>query len=185
MCPDEQRPTVERQPGTTPGSLQHDKRSTHGSARDAGPGATTIYTDGSCLGNPGPGGWAWVVRGGPFASGSEELTTNQRMEVMAVLQALKAISGPVTIISDSTYVVNCFRHGWWRGWIKRGWRNSKGAAVANQDLWKPLLAEIAERDPDQVTFRWVKGHAGDAMNAQADQLAVEAAQRQVGRSGPG
>jgi ribonuclease HI len=103
------------------------------------------------------------------------------MEVMAVLQALQAIRGPVIIISDSTYVVNCFRQEWWRGWLARGWRNSKGGAVANQDLWKPLLAEVGGREP-QVTFRWVKGHAGDRMNAFVDQLAVEAASAQVGRS---
>ncbi len=145
--------------------------------------STTVYTDGSCLGNPGPGGWAWAVPAGAFASGSEKLTTNQRMEVTAVLEALRSISGPVAVVSDSTYVVNCFRQGWWKGWLARGWRNSKGDAVANQDLWRHLLEEVELRGPGQVSFRWVKGHSNSSMNAMVDRLALEAAQNQVGRSG--
>ena len=75
---------------------------------------TIVYTDGACLGNPGKGGWAWLVPDGPYASGAEQHTTNQRMELTAVLEALKTVEGPVEVISDSAYVVNCFRDRWWR-----------------------------------------------------------------------
>src|SRR5690606_34027244 len=77
---------------------------------------TIVYTDGACLGNPGKGGWAWLVPDGPYASGAEQHTTNQRMELTAVLEALKTVEGPVEVISDSAYVVNCFRDRWWEGW---------------------------------------------------------------------
>ncbi len=143
---------------------------------------TVVYTDGSCLRNPGPGGWAWAIPDGPFASGAEARSTNQRMEVTAVIRALEAIEGPVHVVSDSTYVVNCFRDRWWEGWKRRGWRNTAGKPVANQDLWEPLL-ELA-LDPDRpVTFSWVKGHSGDAMNDRVDVLALEAASAQQGVSG--
>ena len=82
---------------------------------------TRAYTDGACSGNPGPGGWAWVVPDGPFASGAEPRTTNQRMELQAAFEAARAIDGPLVIVSDSTYVVNCFKQRWWEGWLKRGW----------------------------------------------------------------
>ncbi len=99
---------------------------------------TVVYTDGSSLGNPGPGGWAWAVPNGPYASGAEPRSTNQRMEVTAVIRALEANQGPVHVKSDSTYVVNCFRDRWWEGWKRRGWRNTAGKPVANRDLWEPL-----------------------------------------------
>ena len=143
---------------------------------------TVVYTDGSCIGNPGPGGWAWAVAGGPYASGAEARSTNQRMEMTAVLRALEAIGGPVLVMSDSTYVVNCFRDRWWEGWRRRGWRNSAGKPVANRDLWEPLLAVVL--DPGrEVGFSWVKGHSGDEMNDLVDQLALEAAGAQRGVSG--
>ena len=85
-----------------------------------------MYTDGSCRGNPGPGGWAWAVPGGAYASGADPYTTNQRMEVTAVLRALEELSGPLLVVSDSTYVVNCFRNRWFEGWKRRGWRNAAG-----------------------------------------------------------
>jgi ribonuclease HI len=136
-----------------------------------------VYTDGSCLGNPGPGGWAWAVDGGRWDSGGETHTTNQRMEVTAVLQALRSLPGPLHVISDSTYVVNCFRQQWWVGWKRRGWRNTQGKPVANQDLWKELLT-LALDSSRPVTFEWVKGHSGDPMNDRVDQLATEAAAHQ-------
>jgi ribonuclease HI len=140
----------------------------------------TIYTDGACSGNPGPGGWAWVDVEGPFASGCENPSTNQRMEITAVLEALRAYpSGEVTIVSDSTYVVNCFRDRWWEGWRKRGWLNAAKKPVANQDLWKPLI-ELYLARRDEITFRWVKGHGTDPMNARADELAVAASLTQRG-----
>ena len=134
-----------------------------------------IYTDGACSGNPGPGGWAWAAspEGTPCDSGSEVHTTNQRMEIMAVLEALRSTTAEVTIVSDSTYVVNCFRDRWWVRWQANGWRNSKKEPVANADLWKPLIELVQQRSPQ---FRWVKGHSGDRMNDLVDRLAVAAAQ---------
>jgi ribonuclease HI len=143
-----------------------------------------VYTDGSCLGNPGRGGWAWAVEDGPFASGAEAKTTNQRMEVYAVMEALRSLDGPLTVASDSAYVVNCFEQKWWAGWQRRHWRNSQGAPVANQDLWEPLLAMAL--DPQRkVKFKKVQGHSGDPMNDLVDRLAVEAATNGRGRSGSG
>jgi ribonuclease HI len=143
---------------------------------------TIVYTDGSCLGNPGRGGWAWAVPGGRFASGSEPSTTNQRMELTAVVRALEAIEGPLSVHSDSTYVVNCFRDKWWQGWLRRGWKNTAGKPVANRDLWEPLIQMVVESGRP-VDFSWVKGHSGDAMNDQVDLLATEAAAAQQGISG--
>jgi ribonuclease HI len=144
--------------------------------------STVVYTDGACLGNPGPGGWAWAVPGGRFASGAEALTTNQRMEVRAVLDAVSTLEGPLEVVSDSTYVVNCFRDRWWEGWLRRGWRNASGKPVANRDLWEPLV-ELYRADPTRLRFRWVKGHGDDPMNDVVDRLAVEAARTQRGRRG--
>ncbi len=142
---------------------------------------TVAYTDGACSGNPGPGGWAWAVPGGAFASGAAAHTTNQRMEIEAAFEAVKALGGPLEIVSDSTYVVNCFRDRWHEGWRKRGWLNSQKKAVANRDLWEPFVELVLERG--DVTFRWVKGHSGDTMNDVVDRLAVEAAKSQEGRRG--
>ena len=141
-----------------------------------------VFTDGSCLGNPGPGGWAWAMPHGRYASGAEPVSTNQRMEITAVLKALEAVQGDVLVMSDSTYVVNCFRDRWWEGWLRRGWRNSAGKPVANRELWEPLLA-LALHSERSVRFSWVKGHSGDKMNDLVDLLAVEAATTQQGRSG--
>lgn len=141
---------------------------------------TTVYTDGACSGNPGPGGWAWIVPDGAFASGAEARTTNQRMELSAALDAVRSLEGPLEVVSDSTYVVNCFRDRWWEGWIARGWVNSNRKPVANRDLWEPLVDIVRARD---IVFRWVKGHAGDRWNDLADRLAVEASSTQQGRRG--
>jgi ribonuclease HI len=141
---------------------------------------TIVYTDGACSGNPGPGGWAWAVEGGAFASGAVPHTTNQRMEITAALEALRALSDPLEVVSDSTYVVNCFKQRWHDGWRANGWKNSQRKPVANRDLWEPFILLALERD---VTFRWVKGHGTDPMNHLVDELAVEAAQRGQGRSG--
>lgn len=134
---------------------------------------TTVYTDGACAGNPGPGGWAWAVapRGELHGSGGAARTTNQRMEVQAVLEALCALPGDLLIVSDSTYVVNCFRDGWWRKWTTNGWRNSRKEPVANADLWRPLVELYRQRTPQ---FQWVKGHSGNPMNDLVDALAVAA-----------
>lgn len=142
--------------------------------------AIEVYTDGACSGNPGPGGWAWAVAPGgePCGSGGEAHTTNQRMEIMAVLEALGSLDGPLTVVSDSTYVVNCFRDRWYERWMTNGWRNSKKEPVANTDLWKPLVEIYLRRRP---AFRWVKGHSGDPMNDLVDRLAVVAASSAPGR----
>jgi len=145
---------------------------------------TFVYTDGACSGNPGPGGWAWAVPGGIFRSGAAAHTTNQRMELQAVLDAIVRLDGGLEVVSDSTYVVNCFRDRWWEGWLRRGWTNSQKKAVANRDLWEPLI-DAYRADPTRVRFRWVKGHSGDRMNDVVDRLAVEAALCQAGRSGEG
>jgi ribonuclease HI len=142
---------------------------------------TTVYTDGACSGNPGPGGWAWAVPGGAWAAGAEPHTTNQRMEITAVLQAVRAHDGALEVVSDSTYVVNCFRDGWWKGWLARGWRNSAGKPVANRDLWEPLID--AYRHRGDIALRWVKGHGTDPINALVDRLAVQAALSQQDSAG--
>jgi ribonuclease HI len=149
-------------------------------SRDAA--RTVVYTDGACSGNPGPGGWAWIVPDGPFRAGHAEHTTNQRMELEAALEAVRGLPHPLEVASDSTYVVNCFRDGWWKGWLKRNWQTSANKPVANRDLWEPLIEAVRAGD---VTFRWVKGHAGDRWNDYADRLAVEAAFTQTPRSGDG
>src|SRR5688572_3757212 len=141
-----------------------------------------VYTDGACSGNPGPGGWAWAVPGERYGSGSEAHSTNQRMELAAVLEAVRALDGPLDIHSDSTYVVNCFRDRWWEGWVANGWRNKAKKPVANRDLWEPLV-DLYRADPPRLRFTWVKGHAGDANNDIVDRLAVEAALKQRGRTG--
>src|SRR2546423_2205570 len=142
-----------------------------------------VYTDGACSGNPGPGGWAWAVApSGPFGSGAEAKSTNQRMELQAVLSALQALDGPVEVRSDSTYVVNCFRDRWWEGWLARGWLNSQKKPVANRDLWEPLITAYRGR-AGEISFTWVKGHSTDPMNDVVDRLAVEASLTQRSRSG--
>ncbi len=92
-----------------------------------------------------------------------------------MLEAVRSLEGPLEVFSDSTYVVNCFRDRWWEGWIRRGWRNSQKKPVANRDLWAPLIEMVLSRD---IAFRWVKGHAGDRWNDEADRLATEAADSQ-------
>jgi ribonuclease HI len=143
----------------------------------------TVYTDGACRGNPGPGGWAWAVPGGPYASGADPATTNQRMEIMAALEALRFLTerakSDIEVRSDSTYVVNCFKDRWWQGWQRRNWRNSQNKPVANRDLWEPLI-ELAVASEARVTFRWVKGHSGDRWNDRVDELATAAADLGVG-----
>ena len=145
-------------------------------------GVKIVYTDGACSGNPGPGGWAWAVPAGAYRSGAAAHTTNQRMEITAALEAVLGLEGPLEVVSDSTYVVNCFRDRWWQGWLARGWTNSQRKPVANRDLWEPLI-DAYRADPGRVRFRWVKGHGSDPMNDLVDRLAVEAAASQSGRSG--
>ena len=130
-----------------------------------------IYTDGACSGNPGPGGWAWAAEDGRRASGGDPTTTNQRMELQAVLEALMAVPGPMVVYSDSTYVVNCFNDRWFEGWLKRDWKNTQRKPVANRDIWEPLIEEFLKRE-SELRFVWVKGHSGDQMNDLVDAMAV-------------
>ena len=130
------------------------------------------YTDGACSGNPGPGGWGVWLRYGEHEKelcGGELETTNQRMELQAAIEALKALKRPsaITIFTDSKYVLNGITD-WIHGWKKRGWKNSKKEPVANRDLWEELdrLSQIHE-----VDWQWVKGHSGDEGNERADELA--------------
>ena len=104
--------------------------------------------------------------------GPSAASTNQRMEIRAALEAVTALDGPLLVVSDSTYVVNCFRDRWWEGWLARGWLTSAKKPVANRDLWEPLVGAVADRG--DIAFRWVKGHSGHAMNDFVDGLAVAA-----------
>jgi len=106
------------------------------------------------------------------------------MEVQAALEAATHLAGPLEVVSDSTYVVNCFRDGWWKGWLARGWTNSQKKPVANRDLWEPLI-DAYRAEPGRITFRWVKGHGSDLMNDLVDRLAVQAAVTQEDRAGEG
>jgi ribonuclease HI len=139
--------------------------------------AVTIYTDGACSGNPGPGGWGAVLLYKDQERevyGGESQTTNQRMELQAVigaLSSLKVTDWDVTIYSDSAYVVNAFKQKWIDNWQKNGWKNSKKEAVANQDLWKELLILTGK---NRVMMEKVKGHSGDMYNERCDELARQA-----------
>ena len=137
-----------------------------------------IATDGACKGNPGPGGWAALLRYNGHErelSGSEADTTNNRMELMAAIMALEALTGPcaVQLTTDSVYVRDGITK-WIHGWKRNGWRTAAKAPVANADLWQRL--DNAAK-PHQIDWRWVKGHAGDADNERVDRLASAAAQR--------
>ena len=134
----------------------------------------TIYTDGACSGNPGPGGWASILMAGGVKkelSGGEKDTTNNRMELMAVIEGLRALKRPckVDIYSDSAYVVNAFSQNWIDKWVRNGWKNSAKAEVANSDLWKELKDLTSKHN---VTFHKVKGHADNEYNNRCDELAV-------------
>jgi len=130
------------------------------------------FTDGACSGNPGPGGWGALLRMGGHEKelfGGEAHTTNQRMEIKAAVEALKALKKPcrITIHSDSKYVVQGMTE-WIHGWKKNGWKNASKKPVSNQDLWEALDAAAADHE---VRWQWVKGHAGHAENERADELA--------------
>ena len=133
----------------------------------------TLYTDGACSGNPGPGGWGAVLIYGEKKkeiSGGEAYTTNNRMELTAVIEGLKQLKYPceVEVYSDSAYTVNAFREGWVIGWEKGGWKKADKKPVLNADLWQHLLALVRTH---QVTFHKVKGHADNPLNNRCDELA--------------
>lgn len=139
----------------------------------------TIYTDGACSGNPGPGGWAALVipeeqsREAQRLTGGEPHTTNNRMELRAALEALKSLDEPsnVTLYTDSAYLSNAFNQGWLDSWQKNDWQTSSNNDVKNKGLWKALLRQTDRHDVD---WQWVKGHADNELNNIADELAVAA-----------
>ena len=138
-----------------------------------------VFTDGACQGNPGPGGWGAILRYNGVEkelSGGDPETTNNRMELMAVISALETLKEPceVTLCSDSQYVCNAISKGWARSWKKDGWRRSNKEPALNPDLWELLLQQL---DRHHVTVNWVKGHAGHPENERCDRLAVAAAER--------
>jgi ribonuclease HI len=137
-----------------------------------------IYTDGACLGNPGPGGWGAVLRHGAFEkelAGGEPETTNNRMELLAAIRALEALREPCRVVlhTDSQYVQKGISE-WIGGWQRRGWKTADGKPVKNDDLWRELLAA---QKPHTVDWRWVRGHSGHVENERVDQLARDAALR--------
>lgn len=137
----------------------------------------TIFTDGSCLGNPGPGGYAAVLLAGPHRkeiSQGFSGTTNNRMELMAVIAGLESLKtkSAVEIVTDSQYVQKAFTDRWLVGWQKNGWKTAAKQPVKNQDLWKRLVPLI---DAHEVKWRWVRGHSGDPENERCDVLARSAA----------
>jgi ribonuclease HI len=138
-------------------------------------GAVEIWTDGGCKPNPGPGGWAALLRYRGHEreiSGGEPATTNNRMELTAAAAALEALTRPcrITLHTDSEYVRNGVTR-WSTGWVRRNWRNAAGDPVANMDLWRRLL-DAAKRH--EVDWRWVRGHSGDVNNERVDKLATAA-----------
>ena len=145
----------------------------------------TIYTDGACSGNPGPGGWCAILQYGANEkqlSGGEANTTNNRMELTAVIEALRALKAPcrVELWSDSKYVIDALEKGWARTWQKRGWIKSDKKPALNPDLWAQALEQEARH---KITYVWVKGHAGHPENERCDQLAVAQSKAHGGRQG--
>ncbi|MBR4703287.1 MAG: ribonuclease HI [Oscillospiraceae bacterium] len=137
--------------------------------------SVTIYTDGACSGNPGPGGWAAILRYGEaekVLSGGERNTTNNRMELTAVIRALEALKEPcdVTLYSDSKYVVEAMSQGWAKDWQARNWKRSSGGQAKNPELWERLLSLARTH---RVRWEWVRGHAENEQNRRCDALAVE------------
>ena len=134
-----------------------------------------LYTDGACSGNPGPGGWAAILRYGTaekVLSGGESMTTNNRMELTGVIRALEALKEPceVELWSDSQYVIDALRRGWAIGWKERGWRRADKKPALNPDLWERLLELCAGH---KMHYHWVRGHADNEYNNRCDALAVE------------
>ena len=141
-----------------------------------------IFTDGACSGNPGPGGWGSILRYGAFEkeiSGGSAQTTNNRMEVTAVIEALRLLKEPcsVTLYTDSQYVVNGVTKGWAESWRANGWRKADKKPALNPELWETLL-ELLETH--EVEFVWLRGHAGHPENERCDLMAVEQSRKYRG-----
>ena len=145
----------------------------------------TIYTDGACSGNPGPGGWGAILEYKGVRkeiSGGEAETTNNRMELMGIIRALEQLKEPcdITFCSDSKYVMDGLSKGWAKGWKRRGWKKADGSPALNPDLWAQALEQEARH---KITYVWVKGHAGHPENERCDQLAVAQSKAHGGRQG--
>ena len=143
----------------------------------------TIYTDGACSGNPGPGGWGAILMYGPHKkemSGGEPQTTNNRMELTGVITALEALNEPcvVELYSDSKYVIDALEKGWAKGWRARGWKKADKSPALNPDLWEKLL-NLTEGHV--IHYKWIKGHAGHPENERCDRLAVAESKKFGGR----
>lgn len=139
----------------------------------------TIYTDGACSGNPGPGGWGAILRYRNIEraiSGGEAETTNNRMELTAVLRAFSLLKEPceVTLCSDSKYVMDGLSKGWAESWRRNGWRKSDKKPALNTDLWQQLLEAV---QPHEIHYQWIKGHAGHPENERCDAMAVAESQK--------
>ena len=144
-------------------------------ASDATGDLVEIWTDGGCKPNPGPGGWAAILRYKGVEreiSGHDPATTNNRMELTAAAEALESLKRPCRVVvnTDSEYLRNGITR-WQTGWVRKGWKNAKGDPVANMDLWRRLLELVKVH---QIEWRWVRGHDGDVMNERADVLATKA-----------
>ncbi len=145
----------------------------------------TVFSDGSAKGNPGPGGYGTILQYIDTKGKLHELeltegfrlTTNNRMELLGAIKGLEALKKPcdVTIISDSQYLVNAFNNGWIEGWKKKGWKKADNSEVLNKDLWQRLLLAMESHN---VTFEWIKGHAGHPENERCDRLAFNSADRE-------
>ena len=140
--------------------------------------SVTLISDGACLGNPGPGGWAALLRHGTtdkMLSGGEPLTTNNRMELLAVIEGLSALKRTcsVHVITDSKYVMDAFQKGWLEKWESNGWKTASKEPVKNQDLWESLVALVEKH---HVTWEWVKGHSGHEDNERVDSEARRVAE---------
>ena len=142
-----------------------------------------IFTDGACSGNPGPGGWGAILRYKAHEkelSGGEAETTNNRMELMALIAALEQLKEPceIDLCSDSQYVINGLQKGWAKGWRARGWKKADKSPALNSDLWARLL-DLSEAHT--IHYNWIKGHAGHPENERCDRMAVEQSKRFGGR----
>lgn len=142
-----------------------------------------IFTDGACSGNPDPGGWGAILRYKAHEkelSGGEAETTNNRMELMALIAALEQLKEPceIDLCSDSQYVINGLQKGWAKGWRARGWKKADKSPALNSDLWARLL-DLSEAHT--IHYNWIKGHAGHPENERCDRLAVEQSKRFGGR----
>ncbi|NLI01018.1 MAG: ribonuclease HI [Chthonomonadales bacterium] len=164
-------------------SAQRSSRPGRDDFAQPGDDTVTIYTDGACLGNPGPGGYAAIVQSSEgtqeFAEGFRK-TTNNRMEMMAALAGLRALKQPsrVRLYSDSQYLVNGMKLGWARRWQRNGWRRNAREPALNPDLWEELLRLDNHHTIEWV---WVRGHVGDPLNERCDRLAVECAKKHAAK----